>query len=233
VGAPIHSQSPVLVAALPILSPPLAGSSTGPSPRDTKGLAPVAVEAPILFPSPALTAAPPTLARLRTDWPPSSLNPVLAAAISSTLDPPLAGSSTGASPGAPKWMAPSAVGTPILPQIPVVAAALPILSPPLAGSSTGPSPGAPEGVAPVAVAPINFPSPALTAAPPTLARLPTDWPTYSLNPVLAAAISPTLAPPLSASSTGASLGPLRVWPLRLWEPLFTPRAHSWQQLFPA
>jgi len=112
-----------------------------------------------------------------------------------------------------------------------LAAGLHFLSPPLAGSSTGQSPGAPERVARVAVeAPIHFPSQSLTAAPPTLARLLTDCPTYSLNPVLAAAISPTLAPSLAGSSTGPSPGaPEGVAPVALEAPIHFPNTAKTDQ----
>jgi len=49
VGAPTHFLSPVLAAFPPILCPPLAGSSTGPSPRSPGGGSPEAVGAPIHF----------------------------------------------------------------------------------------------------------------------------------------------------------------------------------------
>jgi len=140
------------------LAPPL-----GPAQGPLKGVAPEAVGAPINFPSPALTAAPPTLAPLLTDCPTYSLSPVLAAAVSPTLAPPLAGSSTGPSPRAPEGLAPEAVGAPIHSQSPVYAALPSMLSPPLAGYATGPSPGAPDGGTPDSVgAPTHWCSPSCT-----------------------------------------------------------------------
>jgi len=44
-----------------------------------------------------------------------------------------------------------------------------------------------------------------------------------------AAVPPPLAPTLAGSSTGPSLGPLKGEPLRLWEPLSTPKVQLWQQ----
>jgi len=128
-----------LAAVSPILAPPLAGSSTGPSPGAPEGLAPAAVGAPIHSHSQVVAAAPPS------------------------LSPPLAGSSTGPSPGDSEGVAPEAVGAPIYPQSPFLAELSPILSPPLSGYASGPSPGAPDWGPPDAVeAPTHCCSPSCT-----------------------------------------------------------------------
>jgi len=218
VGAPILHQSPVLAAALPI---PLAGSSTGPSTGAHEGVARVAVKASIHFPNLTLTTDYPRLKMPHHSGPPASTetfgqeqsdldDPYVAHVLEDPVAPcrpipthsaqtSLAWNQLNYPAPYPSFVALDQLGS----SCPLPSR--PSLSPPLAGSSTGPSPGAADGVAPESVeAPIHFPSPALTAAPPPLAPLLTDCPTYPLIPVLATAISPTVAHSLAGSSTGPS-----------------------------
>jgi len=151
-----------LAAVLPFLSPPLAGSSTGPSPGalnveplrlwqplSTSKVQPWQHQLPpwphIWLIPPQGTALGPLMGEAMRLWAPTYFQSPVLAAEHPTLAPYLAGSSTGPCPGAPDREAPETVGAPIHSQSPFMAAVPPILSPPLAGSSTGPSPGAPDG----------------------------------------------------------------------------------------